>query len=60
MGNSTIYKINTYHWAQIVAGFALRLAVSEIQRIQGRQNGKCTELTQTELEHLTVQSTLYA
>ncbi len=36
--------------------FALRLGVSEIQ---GRQNQKCTKWPQTELEHLTVKSTLY-
>ena len=41
---------------QILIRFALWLAVSEIQ---GRQNQKFTEWPQTELEHLTINTTLY-
>ena len=39
--------------------FALRLAVSDIQHVQGRRNRKYTETPQTEIEHLTFKSTPY-
>ncbi len=40
--------------------FALRLAVSEIQHVQGRRKSELHRTSPTELEHLTVKITLYA
>ncbi len=45
---------------EIWVHFALRLVVSDIQQVQGWRNWKYTEWPQTELEDLTVKSTLYA
>ncbi len=47
------------HEAQILVRFALRLAVSEIQHVQGGQKSEMHRMSQTELEHLTVKSTPY-
>ncbi len=52
-----MYQILTQE-ALILVLFALRLAVSEIQHVQGQRKSE-TEWPQTELEHLTVKSTLY-
>ena len=55
----TLYILNTYTRGTNLVRFALRLAVSEKQHVQGGQNRKCTEWPQNELKHLTVKSTLY-
>ncbi len=53
-----IHLQNTYLRGQTFGPFAQWLAISEIH-VQGRENWKCTEWPQTELEHLTVKITLY-
>ena len=45
--------------AQIWVRFALRLADSEIQNVQGGQKSEVHRMTLTELENLTVKSTPY-
>ncbi len=50
------------HWLTlppILIRFALRLAVSEIQHVQGQRKSEMHRMTQTELEDLTDKSTLY-
>ena len=37
MVKGTLYTLNTYHEAQILVSFVLRLAISEIQHVQGQQ-----------------------
>ena len=56
------FTLNTYPWGLILVSFALRLAICEIQMYnmyKVGENRKCTEWPQTELEHLTVKSTLH-
>ncbi len=53
LGLFSLYGQRLLRYEQI---FALVLAVSEIQ---GHENWKCNEWSQTELEHLTVKSTLH-
>ncbi len=54
-----VYTLNTYPEAQILVRFALRLAISEIQHVQGRQKLEMHQTTQTELQNLAVKSTLH-
>ena len=44
---------------QIVVCFVLRLAVSMIQHVQGRQKSEMHRITPTELEYLTAKSTIH-
>ncbi len=44
--------------AHILVRFALQLAVSEIQHVQGRRKSEMHRMTPTDLEHLAVKSTL--
>ena len=54
----TLYTLHTPK-AQILVRFGLRFAVSVIQHVQGRRKSKMHQWPQTELEDLTVKSTLY-